>query len=66
MKHLTESEFDIIVQTGGMFKLNSGGDDDFFFGTQEQFADCFFANADYWNVCDFAEKNGCFVLEAHE
>ena len=64
MKHITESEFDDIVANGKMFQLTSGGESEMFFGTQEQFADCFFSNADYWNICDFAEKNSCFVIAA--
>ena len=62
MKHISEAKFNEIIKNGGMFQLTDG-ESELFFGTQEQFADCFFSNADYWNICNFAEKEGCFIRE---
>ena len=65
MKNLTEEEFNDIVANGKMFQLTDG-QSELFFGTQKQFADCFFSNADYLDVCGFAEKNGYFVVAAKQ
>ena len=64
MKHLTEAEFNYIVANGKMFQLIDERGSDLFFGTLEQFDDCFFSNANYAAIVDFAEKNGCFVVAA--
>jgi hypothetical protein len=57
--HISREEFDAIIAKGGMFKLS----DDMFYGTIEQFEDCFFSNADYDSIIGFADDYDCTVSE---
>lgn len=60
--HISQEEFDKIISEGKMFKLS----DDMFYGTVDDFRNCFFDNVDYQSVISFANINGVEVLEYTE
>lgn len=59
--HISKAEFEKIVAEGKRFKLP-----DLFFGTVEQFQECFFTNATYEQVVAFADSNNCVLSEYTE
>jgi hypothetical protein len=62
-QHCTVTEFlHHTEDPDAIFALTSIGSDDIgdlFYGTVDQFADCFFSNVDYINVLNFANKENC-------
>lgn len=56
--HCTRKEFKECVKSGGIFMLDKGS---LFYGTIDEFKNCFFDNATYDNICDFADEFKCFV-----
>jgi hypothetical protein len=63
--HCTQEQFQTVLDDDTkQFALvieDKNIDNEFFIGTIEQFADCFFSNVCYENIIEFADSNGCIV-----
>jgi hypothetical protein len=63
-EHITKEEFYNIIDNDGMFKLITEDESQgLFYGTSLDFANCFFTNVTYHDVCGFADENGMVVAE---
>ena len=59
MSHLTFEEYNQIIANGKMFKIEG-----LFYGTKEDFENCYFNDLDYDSMVAFAEEYDC-ILEAY-
>lgn len=58
-EHITKEEFERIISEGKMFKLEP----EMFYGTIDDFMDCFMYDTNYESIVHFADETGCTLLE---